>query len=350
MPNQTLDLSFYQGQYYLYWGPVPAILVMPFVALFGIGVSDILQTIIEGAINVGLFALLIQRAQQRGLIDLAPLKRALIVLFFALGTAHFTMLPLGSVWHFTQLVSISFALLAYIAAVSFENQKAFFWTGCAMACVLATRTSAVFMAIFLVWYLLHRHWHLGYKQLLKYCLLGAMPVIAVMLVLFVYNAARFGNPMETGVSYHLMSPIFYETYAKYGALNVHYIPINLYNNFIFYPFKTLAQGFVEANNGSLFLLSPLYFAAIVALWQHRTEWNTWFLFLSILVGGIPSMMIMAPGSFNFGPRYLLDVALPLLLLTALGMKRWPTALVAICVVISVIHYLIGTLEMLFAWY
>ena len=350
IPINTHDLSFYHNQYYLYWGPLPAILFMPFVALFGVGFSDTLQTIVFGSINVGLFALLLQLVNQRKFIELKSSQRALLVLFFSLGTAHAPLLAVGTIWHVAQVVALSCSLLAYIAAFSLDNKRAFFWTGCAVACVLATRISAGFVAIFLAWYLLSRHWRLGYSNLIKCCLAGILPVAAVAFLLIAYNVARFGNPFENGLTYHLMSDYFRPMFSVYGALNVHFIPINLYYNFIYYPLVSLEPIEIMPHGGSLFLLSPLFFAAVFALWARRNEWATWFLFLSILVGSIPSLMIMAPGSFNFGPRYLLDVAPPLLLLTALGIKRWPIWLVAVCISISVFHYIVGAIIMIYAWY
>jgi hypothetical protein len=57
LPADVLDLSYFQGQYFLYWSPFPAILLMPFVALFGVGFSDIVFTVVVGAINVSLVGL-----------------------------------------------------------------------------------------------------------------------------------------------------------------------------------------------------------------------------------------------------------------------------------------------------
>src|SRR5688572_16233902 len=36
MPETLHDISFFNGKYYLYWPPMPAIVLMPFVAVFGV--------------------------------------------------------------------------------------------------------------------------------------------------------------------------------------------------------------------------------------------------------------------------------------------------------------------------
>ncbi|MDD5369916.1 MAG: hypothetical protein PHQ40_12585 [Anaerolineaceae bacterium] len=43
IPENTLDLLFFQGRYYLYWGPLPAILAIPLVTVFGILIGHALQ-------------------------------------------------------------------------------------------------------------------------------------------------------------------------------------------------------------------------------------------------------------------------------------------------------------------
>src|SRR5687768_4979442 len=55
---QLHDLSFYNGHHYLYWAPLPAVVLMPFVAVFGVRFSDVVFTLALAALNVGLVALL----------------------------------------------------------------------------------------------------------------------------------------------------------------------------------------------------------------------------------------------------------------------------------------------------
>jgi len=162
-----------------------------------------------------------------------------------------------------------------------------------------------------------------------------------------YNQYRFGSPFENGLSYHLMNPAFQEMADRYGIFSIHYIPINFFYDYLYYPLITLGERYVLAIGGSLFLLSPLFFAGLFSLWQDRYKVDTWILFSSIIMGNIPALMVMAPGSLHFGPRYLLDIVVPLLLLTASGIKRWPVFIIAILVGISAIHYLIGSIMMLF---
>lgn len=346
LPQSTLDLSLFQGRYYLYWGPLPALIMMPFVAVFGLATSDVLQSIVLGAVNSALFALLLRKLDQTAFIPLSPTRRAALVLFFTLGTPHTTLPAVGRVWFTGQITAMTCILLAYLAAFSFTGKRAFFWTGCAVAALIMTRMSAVIVALFLVWYLLHREWPIGWRRLAGYCLLGVLPVLGAGLLLMIYNALRFGNPLDVGVTYHAMYEGYYATYQQYGLMSLHYLPMNFYFTYLFYPFIDLIrEGRLLIHGGSLFLLSPLFFAAFYTLWQDRTRTAVWVLWITFLLGNIPILLLMGP-TIQFGSRYSLDFLLPLLLLTVMGMRRWPGWLVGLLVVISAVHYIIGALMIL----
>lgn len=344
VPPSVYDLSPFHGQYFLTWGLLPGVLAMPWVLIFGLGASDVLQTICVAAANAGIFALLLRAVDRRGWVPLSPGRRALLALFFALGTAQTALPAVGTVWYLVQLESLTAALLAGLAVFALDNKKAFFWTGVAVAAVILTRPSAVFVAVFLAWYLLRRHWPLGWRKLGLYCLYGLLPVLAALALTLAYNALRFGSPLETGASYHLMGPQYVEIFKRYGYMSLHYVPVNLNLTYVFYPFfRAHRQISFTALGGNIFLLSPLFLGMLYALWQDRADKDTWALFLAFLLGNIPVMMIMGPGAVQFGPRYALDFALPMLLLTMRGVRRWPLSWIALLTAASVLQYLVGAI-------
>ena len=53
-PPSSYDLLVVDGRAYVAGSPMPAILLLPFVAVFGVGVSDILFGIVVGALNTAL--------------------------------------------------------------------------------------------------------------------------------------------------------------------------------------------------------------------------------------------------------------------------------------------------------
>ena len=57
---------------------------------------------------------------------------------------------------------------------------------------------------------------------------------------------------------------------------------------------------------------------------------------------------MGTGWVQFGPRYTLDFTIPLLLLTAVGLRRWPINVITLLLLISILHYILGTVYLALA--
>jgi hypothetical protein len=340
MPAATLDLSSFQGRLYLYWSPFPAILLLPFIAAFGVRFSDIIFTAAVGALNAGAVALLLRQACRRRIVRVSRLRRALLVLSFALGTVHLTLAAHGRVWFTGQVVAFLCVALAYLAAISWRGYAAFGLTGLALAGALLTRNHLLLAGAWPAWLLLCQHWPERWRRLTGYVLVGLAPIVAALVLLGIYNWLRFGSPVETGITYHQMSPAFRRDVEQYGVFNLHYLPINLFYQYAAYPFPLHTTSF---HGGSLFLLSPIFFAMPWALLAYRRSWSTWILLGTILLVNVPILLLMGTGWVQFGPRYTLDFTVPLLLLTALGVRRWPVWLLAVLVAIGVVSYLIGTL-------
>jgi hypothetical protein len=338
IPSTTHDLVLFNGKYFLYWPPFPAIISIPFVALFGVGFSDILLTLFLGAGNVALVAAFLRAANRKGLLHLSETKRGLLVAFFAVGTVQFTLAPIGQVWFTAQEIGFLCVGLAYLAVVKLQGWKAFGLAGLAMACAMATRNHLILAGIWPAWFLLYQHRSLHWRKLLGFVLVGSFPVLIGGALLVAYNLARFGNPVDVGLDYHLMDLVFASDYQKYGAFNLHYLPTNFYYQYLNYPFPIRGDSFM---GGSLFLLSPLFLAAFAGVWVQRKQLSTWLLVITILAVDIPILLLMGTGWVQFGPRYSLDFMLPLLILTSQGVQNWKDPPVFYLFLISFIHYLAG---------
>ncbi len=339
LPPSVYDLSHYNGYYFLYWPPFPAVLLMPLVLIFGLHISDVFLTILISSLNVGIVAAVLKAGDEAGLFHLSGGMQVLLSLFFGFGTVQLTLAPNGRVWFYAQDVGFLCVALAYLIALKLKGWKAFLLAGVCMACALATRNQLVFAGIWPAWYLLKQHWSLDRKKLAAYISIGLLFPLLAGLFLIYYNVQRFGNPLEFGITYQNMGEVFVPTFLKYGAFNLYYVPINFYYQYIYYPFLGNIKNFFMG--GSLFLLSPLFFAIFPAVWWFRKNVSTWMLVLSILLVSIPILLLMGTGWVQFGPRYTLDFTMPLLLLTAMGLQRWNWKLILVCFIISCTHYFIG---------
>ncbi|MBI2776909.1 MAG: hypothetical protein HYX57_06565 [Chloroflexi bacterium] len=86
--------------------PLPAIVLMPFVALWGLATDERAVSVVIGAINVGLcwWAL--------GKLPVSRPVRLAVTIFFGFGTVFWYAAGLGTTWFFAHVVSLSPALLA----------------------------------------------------------------------------------------------------------------------------------------------------------------------------------------------------------------------------------------------
>jgi hypothetical protein len=338
IPPSTHDLVYYGGQYYLYWPPLPAVLLMPFVALFGVQFSDVGFTVAAAALNVSLVALTLRQAARRGVIDLSPEQRGWLVLFFALGTVHVTLAAFGQVWFTSQIIAFGCVTAAYLAAVSLESRRAFVWTGVALAAAMLTRNHLFLAGVWPFMYLVMRQRPAGWRRVVSRALIGLLPLAAAAGLFALYNWLRFGNPLDNGIAYHQMDALFVADYQNYGYFSLHYIPINLFYQYVAYPLPYNSSTFM---GGGLFWLSPLFAAAFVGVVRGQPRWSVWALVLTIGLVATPILLLMGTGWAQFGPRYTLDFTFPLLLLTAIGMRRWSLRLVRLLVLLSILQYAIG---------
>jgi hypothetical protein len=66
-PQMTADVIMLHGKRYIYYPPMPAILLLPFVAIWGRATSDIFFTTVISAINLPLIYLLFEQVRANGL-------------------------------------------------------------------------------------------------------------------------------------------------------------------------------------------------------------------------------------------------------------------------------------------
>jgi hypothetical protein len=348
LPDNVKDLILLDDRFYLYWPPFPAAVLVPLIKLFGVGLTDITYTAVFGAITVALTAKLLAVLDETGIAPLSVERRALLVITVAFGSVVLFLAPLGTVWFTAQLIGFGCVLLATIAALGVPGRWGYFLCGLALGCALTTRNALLFNGLWLAYFLLRRDWdHLARERAAR-VVWGLAPVIVALGLLAWYNQARFGNPLETGVRWHVPDPFFREDFERYGVFNLHYLPTNLREQFWSYPLFTPVEE-QQWLGGGLFWLSPTLLAAPWAILRNPRSRLVWALAISAVIVYIPIGLLMGTGWVTFGPRYLLDLMVPILVLTAIGLRRWPLPLVIGLTAISCASYIVGSRLWILAW-
>lgn len=341
----THDLSEYQGKLFLYWGPAPAALMVPFVALFGTRWPPYFASASLGLLGTCLAYLSL--FSSRRWHGLSPSRCALLALTYGIGSPAFPLAMRGNVWFVSQLCGVLFLFLGVIC--SCQSSRGRLLLGAAAACIGIACLSRISMLGSWAWLLavllgVGRSSNNDKEPPIQRAYAWVLvPFTLFAAVWLSYNALRFGNLLETGVTYHYPDSRFRGEIAQYGVLNLHYLCRNFYYHFLSYPFLSRED---PQLGGSLFLLTPVYFGAFWAFRERTMRRLAVALLLAAVLVALPGLLVCGTGWVQVGPRYTVDYAPFLLLLTALGVRHWPFWLLAILSLASIAQYIYATLWLL----
>lgn len=327
--------------YYLAYPPLPAILLMPFVALFGVGVTSAIACRTVSVLNVLIFDACLARLPGR--IGLAPLSgpaRLLFGAFFALGTVTWHNAEAGGDWHLAHAVTLAAELLALH---EFLGEKRPLLIGGCVSLVLLTRPTAALACLFLILPFLRS------PRVSDFARLAALPGAAILL-LGAYNFARFGSPTDLGYSRMILSGTGKQLMETYGQFHPHFIIRNFYWFFLapFWsrPGHAFPLGF-DPNGLSLFLASPALLYCFLVPLRPRSDRLVRDATISIAAGLIPLLMYFNTGFVQFGHRFSMDYLPPLLLLVVIGMGPRPSRVAVGLMLVSILIQAWGNLDLPF---
>lgn len=357
-PSNTHDLVIFGGRHYLYWPPVPALVFMPLVAIWGPVLSDNLVGALVGTANVWLLMQCCRALSQRCAAGLQSRDVAALGLFWGLGTVHFYLTSTAEVWYISQIMAQTWLLAAVLC---FLSGRSMLLSGLFFALAAYTRNDLVFAGFF--FFALHRIL-LPQRRgvgLLKDALLFAAPFVACSVLNGWYNWARFGDAFENGLQYHQMSHHFAEDFRRYGYFSLHYLRYNFYVEVLHAPTLISKPPFIQLEEEGFGFLwaSPLFFLLLptIGLWLYHlvaarrgVPSSYWWLSGGSMAAAVPIaltiFLIMGTGWVQFGARYTLDFQAFLLFFLlaawpALQKFRWMRPLCAALILLSVAVQAVG---------
>lgn len=317
LPPAALDLAFYQGRYYLYHPPFPSLLFTPWVALAGLGAPDRFAALLLGGANGALFYRLLAALDREGVARSSERDRRLLTALFLFGTVHGYLAITANHWEFSQVVCISLVLLALRAALAGRIALA----ALCYAAVLWTRSHVVLSSVAALGFYFWAERRRGtapaasLRRLVPAAALGALAVA----MLLAFNAARFGDPFETGTSHQRMHEMFRARFAQTGLLDVAYLPRNLFALFVATPVASERFPFLtfSPQGLSLFLTTPFYFYLLCSL-RRETRAQALILWSGVVPAMLPVLLLLGTGELQFGHRYSADLQPLLIPLAWLG--------------------------------
>jgi hypothetical protein len=180
---------------------------------------------------------------------------------------------------------------------------------------------------------------LGAKRALRLAILFGLPLAVVVGLLLAMNAGRFGDPLDFGHNYLVVRQT--ARIEKWGLFHTHYLAHNLGVALTSLPWISSDAPYVKVSLHGL----ALWFTTPALLWilwpRAATREYLWIAATAALVA-LPSLLYQNSGWVQFGYRFSLDFAPLLLLLLALGGRRFGKLFVA-AVVFGVAVNLFGAL-------
>jgi hypothetical protein len=266
-----------------------------------------------------------------------------LTLLFGLGSVHWYMATIGSVWFVAQICTVTFVALALWLAV---EGRAPWLVGLALALAMLARPN-----VLLTWPLLlgmaATHLTTGgqplqWSRLVRWALLSAIPLALAVGALLLYNGARFGNPLDFGYLTENVAEKLAPDLRRYGQFNLHYLPKNFWAMWLAGPQwdEELRFWRPDPEGMSLLLTTP------ALLYLGRARQRSW-----LIIGGWSAFcLLLAPlllyyntGWWQFGYRFSLDFMIPVMVLLALAAHKRVTGAMRLLILAGVLVNFYGVL-------
>jgi hypothetical protein len=304
-----LELAVLNGKYYILPPPMPAILILPFVAIFGLSTNQTLASIFLGSLNISLVFLVAREMTKNRSVQFWT------TVMFGFGTIHWWLAAAGWVWFFSQITSVAFLLLAiYVTLKGEQPFLAGLFLGASFWSRLPTILSLPFFIVMFSdkWLKKSEETNILKRINLKPLFYLGLGVVIFVALNFLYNFLRFGTPLD--ISYYLKPGIFKEPIYQKGLFDITYISRHLKVIFAGLPIFLPKFPYVMPSwaGMSIWITTPAFVYALFASIRNRLVLACWSAIIPI---SLLDFMHGGTGWSQFGYRYAVDFYPFLFLLT-----------------------------------
>lgn len=306
-PNAAIDALNYLGRYYIIEAPMPAVLMLPLTALFGVAANQTLVAVICAAIAVAAMDVVLGR------MAVDEPTRNWVLAFFGAGTVLWWCASFPAVWMFAHVAATMFLTLAL---AEWYGHRRPWLVGLALSCAALSRFPIVLAGMVFLWWLWADTPASDRPRRLLSFVAGALPLFAIYAA---YNFARWHTFADVGYTlwYH-QDQVGKPTGSPF---RLEYLPLNLFSFFALAPQFDPAFPWIHPTGlgVSLTLTSP---ALVLAFGAPRSR-ETTALWAAVVLVAVPSLLYYVNGFEQFGMRHAMDFLPLLALLCARGMNRFP---------------------------
>lgn len=316
------DAAFWKGQFYWPLGPLPSVVLVPFVFFLSLFNIFFYQGYMQFVLNGWIFYFAYKLAIKLGW----KTSDAFFLAFGFMFASVYQMLSIMSwSWYFVQVLC---TLILFLIIYEYIDKRRMFIIGIYIGLLFLSRFTAGLGAIAFVSTLVLS----SKSDKAKNLFIVAVPVFASGIILLTYNYLRFGNIWQNG--YDLTNNLITNASQRYELLNHGLFKLsNIPTNFYYYFIKTLDPVLIGVASlfgnthflefpyitlkypgTSFFVVSPLF------LYLFKTSLKS-----KLAVASLCSVLVVLPiflsyywpGWRQVGPRYLVDI-LPFLYILLLN--------------------------------
>jgi hypothetical protein len=327
-PGAYIDALGYNGQHYIIEAPLPAVLLVPLVAVWGTAANQTLISAILAAIAVGAAWRLGER------FGLKAESNAWICAFLLAGTDLLWCASLGDVWF---IAHVSAACFTMLALAELAGQRRAWLVALWAACAFESRFSLIVaLPIYFIVCAIGTDGSTGGVASWRRTTAGFFAVLVPVGVLWTwYNVARWGTWNDIGYTawYHQDQAGL----PTGSPFRLEYLPYQLISFFVQYPARIGGFPYLQPSMSGVALTwtSPALLLAFFARGPMRWIVALWLL---TVLTAVPNFLYYVNGFAQFGMRHALDFEPFLIALMMLAVRKrfpiWGYVLVAYSIAVG----------------
>jgi hypothetical protein len=319
------DFATFHGKWFVVFPAFPSVLLLPLVALAGRAeaVADGRFFLLLAGLGPAILFLTLEKLTRSGESKRSELENVVLSTLFCFGSVYFFCSVQGTVWFAAHVVGAVLTVSFLLFALQAERPLL---AGLCLGLGFATRAPILLAAPLFVFeavrvtrlaepqgQALVQRYAIG--RLLRSLSVFALPLVAVVALCCWHNAARFGEPFESG--YRYLSIVWAKRIAKWGLFDYHYLAKNLGVILTSLPWFPAQGGPVQVNaHGlALWVTTPMYlWLLVVKRWSPLAR----AVLLTAALVALPTLFYQNTGWVQFGYRFSNDYAPLLFVLLAIA--------------------------------
>lgn len=321
-PGAYIDALQYNGRYFIIEGPLPAILLLPLVALLGAQANQTLLAVVLAAVAIGAAWELGER------FGLSVAANAWICAFLLAGTDLLWCAMLGDVWFLAHVSVVCFTMLAL---AELAGKRRGWLVALFAACAFESRFSMILALPVYAFLLFQPRDERTTRRLASFA--AVLAGVAVLWVL--YNFSRWGTWNDIGYT------LWYNRDAAGmptgSPFKLDYLQFELWSFFVQFPATLPTFPWLRPDFSGIALTwsSPALVLAFFARSPLRWVVALW---AAVLLTFIPNVLYYVNGYAQFGMRHALDFEPFLVALMMLAVRRrvpvWGSVLIVYSILVG----------------